>query len=270
MNEPSVLFEVIDGVAVATLNEGERMNPLTETVQAGLLEVILRVREDLSIRALLLTARGRAFCSGADLKDFSRRAGELPPGDTLGRYVGRMMDGSGNPILHGLTTLPVPVVCAVNGAAAGGGFGLALAGDLVIAARSAFFFLPFAPALGIVPDMGATWILQRAVGRTRAMGLSLTGGKLTAQKAADWGLIWDCVEDDQLQVEAMKLARQLAALPGHAIAETRALLDAAETNTLEQQLAMESGRQQELIDGEGFSEGMRAFLERRKPKFRGR
>lgn len=270
MTESSVLFQVKDSVAVITLNEGERMNPLTEALQAGLLDAIARVKQDRSIRAVLLTANGRGFCSGADLKDFGRRADELPAGDSLGQYVGRMMEKSGNPILHGLRNLPVPVVCAVNGAAAGGGFGIALAGDIVLAARAAFFYLPFVPALGIVPDMGASWTLLRSIGRARSLGLTLTGEKLSAEKAVEWGLIWGCVDDDQLQPEAMRLARQLAALPGHAITETRALFDAAEVNTLERQLDLEGARQGALIDGESFAEGVRAFAERRKPIFPGR
>ncbi|WP_374664564.1 enoyl-CoA hydratase-related protein [Ramlibacter sp.] len=270
MSEPSVVFEVIDGVARVTLNEAERMNPLSESLQAGLLDALARVHEDKAIRAMVLTGRGRGFCSGADLKDFSQRAAQMPPGDTLGAYVGRMMKETGNPVLLGLRTLPVPLVCAVNGAAAGGGFGLALAGDIVIAARSAFFYSPFVPALGIVPDFAAVWAGARAIGRARTAGLVLTGHKLPAEKAAAWGLIWDCVDDDQLQDEAMAIARQLAELPAHAIAETRALLDAAERATLAEQLELERQRQAELIDGESFAEGVRAFTERRKPRFRGR
>lgn len=270
MTEPSVLFRVEDGVAVATLNEGERMNPLSETLQAGMLDVIARIQNDRSIRALVLTGRGRGFCSGADLKDFSHRTAQMAPGDSLGSYVGRMMGETGNPLFHGLRTLPVPVVCAVNGAAAGGGFGLALAGDLVIAARSAFFYLPFMPALGIVPDFAAAWIGIRTAGRARTTGLMLTGLKLSAEKATEWGMIWDCVDDNKLQDEAMALARQVAALPAHAIIEARALLDAAQHNTITEQLELERKRQTVLIDGESFAEGMGAFVERRKPVFRGR
>jgi len=271
MSQDAVLFEVIDGVAMATLNEGDRMNPLTEKVRAGLLDALRLVHEDKAIRALLLTGRGRGFCVGADLNDFGRRAAEAPKtGETLGRYVGHIMTSSGNPIVCGLRSLPVPVICAVNGAAAGGGVGLALAADIVVAARSAYFYLPFVPALGIVPDMGSTWTLPRAIGTARSVGLALTGEKLSAQKATEWGLIWACVEDEQLQVEAMKLARQMAALPAHAIGEARALFAAAEANNLQQQLALERERQQALIDGESFTEGLNAFAEKRKPRFRGR
>jgi 2-(1,2-epoxy-1,2-dihydrophenyl)acetyl-CoA isomerase len=266
--DTATTFEIVESIATLTLNEGGRMNPLTPEVLRGCLDALQRVRDDTAIRALIIAANGKGFCAGADLAEFGRRAGE--PGASMGNYVGELMETQGNPLMAGIRTLPVPVVCAVNGVAAGGGVGFALAADMVIAARSAYFYLPFAPALGLVPDMGASWILPRAVGRARALGLALTGNKLPAEKAAQWGLIWACVDDDQLQAEAMKLARQLAALPGHAIADTRALFDAAETHTLEQQLAMECGRQQELIERESFAEGLRAFLERRKPGFRGR
>jgi 2-(1,2-epoxy-1,2-dihydrophenyl)acetyl-CoA isomerase len=266
----TVLFEVQDGVATLTLNEGDKLNPLTEPMRLGWLAGLQRVRDDTSIRALIVTAAGRGFCVGADLLDFQRRAGEVQADDSLGRYVGRMMDDTGNPIAQGMRTLPVPVVCAVNGAAAGGGFGLALAGDIVIAARSAYFYLPFVPALGIVPDMGAVWSATRAVGRARALGLTLTGHKLSAAQAAEWGLIWACVDDGLLQSEARQLAVQLAALPAHAIEEARALFAAAEHNSFAQQLKLERDRQELLIDGDSFAEGLRAFAARRKPAFRGR
>jgi 2-(1,2-epoxy-1,2-dihydrophenyl)acetyl-CoA isomerase len=267
-DRPSVLFEVNDGVATLTLNEGERMNPLTEPLQRGLLDGLQRVRDDKSIRALLITANGRGFCSGADLSDFAERAAR--PGESLGSHVGKMMEESGNRIIAEIRALPVSVVCAVNGAAAGGGFGLALAADMVVAARSAYFYLPFVPALGLVPDMASSWLLPRSVGRARALGLALTGEKLTAEKAAGWGLIWACVDDDKLQLESRALAAKLAQLPAHAIVETRALFEASESNDMHAHLALERVRQQALTDGESFTEGVKAFGERRKPAFRGR
>jgi len=266
MTTSPVLFEARDGVAVLTLNQPERMNPLTPELQRGCLEALQRVRDDTAIRALLVTGRGRGFCVGADLAELGSRA-DRPESGGIGAYVGRMMEETGNPIVAGLRSLPVPVVCAVNGAAAGGGVGLALAADMVIAARSAYFYLPFVPALGLVPDMGSSWTLPRAVGRSRALGLALTGRKLPAQKAAEWGLVWDCVEDDDLQAEALRLASELAALPAHAVVETRALLLAAERNGFADQLALERARQEALVDGECFAEGVKAFAERRKPRF---
>lgn len=267
--KPAVLYEPREGIATLTLNESDRLNPLTPALQQGVLDALRRVREDRSIRALILTAAGRAFCVGADLNDFSERAKDASRG-SLGTQVGQMLDQTGNPLVAELQSLPVPVVCAVNGVAAGGGVGLALAADLVVAARSAYFYLPFVPSLGAVPDMGASWALPRAVGRARALGLALLGDKLDAARAADWGLVWACVDDAALAQEARALATRLAAMPAHAIAETRALFAASERNNLAQQLALERERQAELIDGESFAEGMRAFIERRAPVFRGR
>ncbi len=269
----AVRYAVQDGIATLTLNEGERLNPFTVPMQQGILAALQRVRENTAVRALLLTGAGRGFCVGADLADFQRRAQGAAPdpaNESLGSQVGRMLAESGNRIVAELKSLPVPVVCAVNGAAAGGGVGLALAGDLVLAARSAYFYLPFVPALGVVPDMGATWALPRALGQTRAMGLALTGEKLDARRAADWGLIWACVDDERLADEALAMARRMAALPAHAIGELRALFAASARNDLAAQMDLERQRQAALIDGESFAEGMRAFLERRPPRFRGR
>lgn len=265
----SVLFELQDGIATLTLNEGDRLNPFGTGVQQGILEGLQRVRDTPAVRCLILTAAGRGFCVGADLPDFQRRLAN-PSQGSLGEQVGRMLDESASRIVAEFKALPVPVVCAINGVAAGGGVGLALAGDMVIAARSAYFYLPFVPSLGAVPDMGASWSLPRAVGRARAVGLALTGHKLRAEQALAWGLIWDCVDDEQLPTAAQALARQLAALPAHAIGEVRALFAASDGNSLAEQMALENQRQAALLDGESFAEGMRAFLERRAPVFRGR
>lgn len=268
MND-AVLFDVREGVATMTLNEGARLNPLTQPILHGVLDGLRRVREDTGIRALLLTANGRGFCVGADLQEFGRRAAD-PDGGSLGDHVGRLLREQASPIMLAMRALPVPVVCAINGVAAGGGVGLALSGDMVLAARSAYFYLPFMPALGLVPDMGSSWLVPRAVSPARALGLALTGERLDAQRAADWGLIWACVEDEALQHEALRLAQQLARLPAHAIQEARALAVAAGRNSLEQQLLLECERQQALIDGDDFAEGVRAFAERRPPVFAGR
>ena len=270
MSDALVLFEIVGDVAVMTLNDAARMNPMSERLQQGVLDGLQRVRDDRSIRAMVLTGNGKGFCVGADLADFNRRAADLAPGETLGGYVGDMMSRMGNQLAQGLASLPVPVVSAVNGAAAGGGFGIALAADMVLAARSAYFYLPFVPALGVVPDMGATWALTRHIGRARAIGLTLTGQKLPAQKAADWGMIWDCVDDDRLLPEAMALAQQLAALPAHAIEETRALFAAGDKNNFADQLELERLRQTELIDGPSFAEGVQAFVQKRRAVFGGR
>ncbi|HVZ44229.1 MAG TPA: enoyl-CoA hydratase-related protein [Ramlibacter sp.] len=265
-----VTFEVRGAVAVVTLNDAGRMNPLSSGLMQELANAMSRIETDTAIRALLLTASGRGFCVGADLKDFAERSQSLPDGDSLGQHVGRMMEEDGNALICRLRNLPVPVVCAVNGPAAGGGVGLALAADIVIAARSAYFYLPFVPALGLVPDMGASWMLPRLIGRARAVGLALTGEKLAADTAAQWGLIWACVDDAALQDEGSRLATTLAELAADSIREVRSIFAAAETNGLEQQLSLERERQEKLIDGEAFAQGLRAFHERRKPAFKGR
>ncbi len=269
MSTQAVLFDVQDQVAHLTLNLADRLNPLTPALMHGCLEALQRVEADTSVRCLLLSAAGRGFCVGADLTEFGHRA-KHPEEGSLGNYVGDLMAHSGNPLIAGLRALSVPVVCAINGVAAGGGVGLALAGDMVIAARSAYFYLPFIPALGLVPDMGASWVLPRTVGRARAMGLALTGHKLSAQQAVDWGLIWSCVEDHELSDQARQLALQLAALPSHAIGEARALFAAAHEQGLPAQLDLERQRQQVLIERPSFAEGVAAFSQRRQPRFPGR
>lgn len=267
MNAPAVLFDVVDGIATLTLNEASQMNPISAGMRQACLQVLERVRDDDTVHALILTGSGKAFCSGARLSDFHPDR-PADPGRSAGRVIGDMMADAGNPLVSGLRGLRVPVVCAVNGAAAGGGVGLALAADVVIAARSAFFYLPFAPALGLVPDMGASWVLPRTVGRARALGLTLLGDRLSAQDAADWGLVWACVDDAELTGSALAIAQRLARLPGHAIHEVRALYEQAGNNTFEQQLDLERDRQMTLADRPAFAEGVRAFLEKRAPRFR--
>jgi len=269
MDSP-VLYSVHDGIATLTLNQPERLNPLTPAMLQACLVALQRVRDDENVRALLLTANGRGFCSGADLTHLADRDARYEEA-SLGEYVGQqLMKEGGNRVVAELRSLPVPVVCAVNGIAAGGGVGLALAGDLVIASRSACFYLPFVPALGLIPDMGSSWDLPRSVGRARAIGLALTGEKLVAERAAEWGLIWDCVEDEFLHQEARALAVRLAKLPAQAVVEERELFDASDANTFAQQLDFERERQVRLIDSESFGEGLCAFRERRSPVFRGR
>jgi 2-(1,2-epoxy-1,2-dihydrophenyl)acetyl-CoA isomerase len=175
-----------------------------------------------------------------------------------------------NPLIEELRALPIPVVCALNGATAGAGVGLALASDLVVAARSAYLYLPFLPRLGIVPDLGTTWFLERLTGRGRAMGLALLGERLSAEDAVRWGLAWACVDDTALPTEALTLARRLARLPAGAALEARRAFDAAAGNTLAAQLAYEAQRQRELIDRPEFAEGVSAFMEKREPTFSAR
>ena len=276
MTEAAVLFEVAEGVATLTFNLAARMNPLTPALLAGALQALERVHEDKAIRTLVLTAKGRGFCVGADLAWLAAQRQAEPDGldvagaPGVGDLVADLMDSGGNPFVAGLRELPVPVLCAVNGAAVGGGVGIALAADIVVAARSAYFYLPFVPALGLVPDMGCAWFMGRAVGRARSVGLTLLGDRVSAEQAAQWGLIWACIDDADLAAEVSRIAARLAALPAHAVAETRALHRAAETLTLAEQLVYERERQRELANGAGFAEGVQAFAGKRRAVFAGR
>jgi 2-(1,2-epoxy-1,2-dihydrophenyl)acetyl-CoA isomerase len=252
-------------VAVITLDNPGRRNAFSERMQRGLAELIQQVHATPSIRAVLLTAAGDAFCAGGDL------ASGIPAGDekqSRGQSTRAAMEALSNPLVAGLRELPVPLVAAIPGVAAGSGVGIALAADVVVAARSAYFYLPHMAKLGIVPDLGTTWFLERLIGRGRATALTLLGQRLTAEQAQQWGLIWACVDDDQLQEHALGIARQLADLPAHAAIETRRAYEAAARNDLPAQLRYEAQRLSDLMDRPEFDEGMRAFVEKRAPDFK--
>lgn len=261
---PELKLERDGDIAILTLDNPDRLNPITGAQQAGLRTLLAEVAADRRLRALVLTGAGRAFCAGADLAGPTLGADD---GRSIGQRAADAMHAVLNRVVTDLRDLPIPVVCAINGVAAGGGLGYALAGDIVIAARSASFYLPFMARLGIVPDVGSSWFYQRLLGTARATALTLLGEKLGAEQAAQWGLIWSCVDDDRLMPEAMAIARRLAALPAHAALETRRVFDAAASNTLPQQLHYEAERQRELLDRPEFAEGVRAFLEKRAPRF---
>lgn len=261
-SSPCLLAERQGAVVVLRFNRAQRLNPLTIDLQQQLMGQLGQLRHDSSVRALLLTGAGKAFCVGADLD--SMKAQE---GISLGEQTASLMQALSNPLIEALCSLPFPVVSAVNGPCAGAGVGLALAADVVVAARSAYFYLPFMPRLGIVPDLGSTWFLQRFVGRARAIGLSLLGERLSGEQAAQWGLVWACVADAELQDQALAVAQRLARLPVHAVTEIRRAYDSADASSLSQQLRYETGRQRELIDRPEFAEGVRAFLEKRDPVF---
>ena len=257
-----VLLERYADVALLRLNVPQRLNPLSIPLQQTLRGHLTRLRDDRSVRALVLTGAGKAFCVGADLGSMQPQAAA-----SLGEKTAEVMEALSNRLIEDLRSLPFPVLSAVNGPCAGAGVGLALAADVVLVARSAYFYLPFMPRLGIVPDLGTTWFLERFVGRSRAMGLSLLGDRLSAEQAASWGLIWSCVNDAELPAQALALAQRLAALPAHAAQEMRAIYDAADSQTLVAQLRSEAERQRELIDQPEFAEGVTACLEKREPVF---
>jgi 2-(1,2-epoxy-1,2-dihydrophenyl)acetyl-CoA isomerase len=261
---PLVRCEVVDGVATLTLQHPTKPNPLTQPLQRELLAMLRHLQVDTAVRAVVLTAAGKAFCVGADLEEMQQAAAENP---SLGEWTAGFMAELTNPIMLALRALPVPVVCAVNGAAAGAGAGLAMAGDVLLMAQSSYLYLPFVPRLGIVPDMGSTWLLPRRLGRQRALALTLLGERLSAAQALDWGLAWACVPDAELADQAQAMARRLARLPADAVLEARRAFDMAERNDLAQQLDYERDRQRELIDRPAFTEGVKAFLEKREPVF---
>ena len=258
-----VLYEVDDGVATLTLNLPHKLNPIAKELQLALRDALARVADNRNVRAVVLTGAGKAFCVGADLSALRESGG----GKSFGDETAEWMQDLSHPLIATLRSLPVPVVCAVNGPAAGAGVGLALATDVVLAGRSAYFYLPFLPRLGIVPDLGCTWFLPRLVGPARAMGLALMDDKLSAERAAEWGLIWACIDDDLLLLKAHRTAQRLARLPAHAVHEARQAFEHAGRHGLPEQLHYESERQRELINRPAFAEGVAAFLQKREPVF---
>ena len=261
----TVLCDVEDGIVTLSLNLPHKLNPIAAELQQELRAQLARIRADRSVRALILTGAGKAFCVGADLGTMRDTGGQ-----SLGDATAEWMQTLSHPLIQDLRTMPVPVLCAVNGAAAGAGVGVALACDIVIAAKSAYFYLPFLPKLGIVPDLGCTWAIPRLVGPARTMGMALLDERVDADKAVQWGLIWASFDDELLLLEAQKIAQRLARLPAHAVIEARNALEASARHTLPEQLHYESERQRELIDQPAFAEGVAAFLQKRAPEFPGR
>ncbi|HEX9405535.1 MAG TPA: enoyl-CoA hydratase-related protein [Steroidobacteraceae bacterium] len=267
MKFDTLLFERRDGVAHVTLNRPDKLNALNHRLIADLRAAAAAIDSDSDIRAVVLTAAGRAFCSGADIV-----GGDLlgNPQRTLGENIGIGLREHFNPMVDAWYQLRVPVVVAVNGIAAGAGVSLALAGDIVLAARSATFLQLFAPKLGLIPDLGSTFHLPRLVGSARAKGLALLGDALTAADAADWGLIWACVDDAALQSQAESMARRFASGPTQAFQRIKAVFNVEPPQTLTEQLAFEAVAQAELADTQDFAEGVQAFRNKRAPIFTGK
>ena len=250
------------GVARVALNRPDKLNSFTRQMHAELREAIGECERDPAIRAVVITGNGRAFCAGQDLADLSFEPGNMTD-------LGALIHENFNPLIRRLQALPKPVVARVQGIAAGAGANLALACDLVLAGRSASFLQAFVN-IGLVPDSGGTYFLPHRVGVARATGLAMLGEKLPAEQAAQWGLIWRCVDDDKLDAEVEALAARLAAMPTRALAASKRAIQAALVGELGAQLDLERDLQSELGASHDYAEGVNAFLQKRKPKFEGR
>ena len=263
MSYETILFQNEGGIARITLNRPDRLNSFTVAMHTELRDALGTLKADPSVRVLLLTGAGRGFCAGQDLSDRAVAPGEkaVDLGETVAQWWA--------PLVRTLRTLPLPVVCAVNGVAAGAGANVALACDLVVATQSASFIQPFCK-LGLIPDTGGTWVLPRAVGTARAMGLAMLGDKLSADQAADWGLIWKSIPDAQFRDEIEKLLSHLAQAPTRGLARTKELIYANGSAPLDEALKREGDAMRDLGFSEDYREGVAAFMGKREAKFSGR
>lgn len=259
----TILFDRRDGVAKITLNRPGQLNAFTAKMHEELRALLREIADDAETRAILLTGAGRGFCAGQDLQ-------EVKPSDAgAGRDLGQRLDRNYNRLIRTLRALEKPVIAAVNGVAAGAGANLALACDIVLAARSASFIQAFS-RIGLVPDSGGSHVLPRRVGEARATALFMLGDSVSAEQAEAWGMIWKCVDDAALAGDAQALAARLAAFPTKSLGLIKRLMNASAANNLDQQLDLERDLQRIAGSSEDYREGVAAFREKRKPSFKGR
>jgi len=262
MSYEHILFAQDAGIARLTFNRPDRLNSFNDAMHAEVRDALSRVRADASARVLLMTGAGRGFCAGQDLSDRAVSASDAPVD------LGASIERNYKPLVLALRSLPMPVICAVNGVAAGAGANLAFACDIVIAAKSASFIESFSK-LGLIPDTGGTYFLPRLAGTARAIGMAMLGDKISAEQAAAWGLIWQCVDDAELPALAEKLAVHFAQAPTRGLARTKEALYASGANVLAAQLDLERDLMRELGASDDYREGVAAFMAKRPPKFTG-
>ncbi len=254
----TILYEQDGPLATLTFNRPDKLNSMTASMHAEIRDAFAQI-EECGTRALIVTGAGRGFCAGQDLADLDL-SGEIDLSYTL--------ESDFNPLVRRIYNAEFPTVCAVNGVAAGAGANVALACDIVVAARSASFLQAFA-RIGLMPDAGGTWSMTRLAGPARAKGMSLLADPISAEQAESWGMIWKVVDDEALQAEALAIAAKLVAGPTMAYRLAREAVNDAGVNTLDQQLELETKGQGSLAKSDDFREGVNAFLEKRKPEFRG-
>jgi 2-(1,2-epoxy-1,2-dihydrophenyl)acetyl-CoA isomerase len=261
MNYETILFSNDAGIARLTFNRADRLNAFNVRMHAEVADALHRIGADRTVRVLLITGAGRGFCSGQDLSE--REFGAVP------LDLGQSTDTYYNPLVRRLATLALPVVCAVNGVAAGAGVNIALACDIVVACSSAKFVQAFS-AIGLIPDAGGTWSLPHLLGQARALGFTLTGDTLTADMAERWGLIWKVIDDGDFDAQVTQLVEQLAKAPTRSLAAAKHAIRGAWHRTLDQQLDLERDLQRGCGLSEDYKEGVTAFKARRSPRFTGR
>lgn len=262
-NQAMILATQENGVLTITLNRPDRLNSFNDEMHRQLSDAIKLAERDETIRCLVITGAGRGFCAGQDLNDRNVSVGNETPD------LGFSVETYYNPLIRRLTSLPKPIICAVNGVAAGAGAAIALAGDIVIAAKSASFIQSFC-RLGLVPDSGGSWFLPQLAGHARAMGMALLGDKISAEQALQWGMIWQVTENEELSDTVNQLAMHLATQPTYGLGLIKKAIYAAATNTLDEQLYLERDLQRLGGRSEDYREGVSAFLNKREPQFKGR
>ena len=259
----TIVLEKTNGVANLTLNRPDRLNSFNVQMHEELQSALDDIATDGETRCVVLTGAGRGFCAGQDLGDRAVSADQAAP--DLGMSVEKFY----NPLIRRLTNLKMPVICALNGVAAGAGASVVMACDIVIAAKSASFILSFAK-VGLVPDSGSSWHFARAIGLPRAKAMAMLGNKVKAEQAEQWGLIYQVVEDDDLQTTAAELGNYLAKQPTEALANIKELVHTAFDYSLNEQLERERKAMQHLGRSDDYREGVASFMEKREPNFKGK